>query len=29
VSWRILNQDLDKEDLIVDGEYEEITNDWT
>jgi len=27
VSWRILNQDLDKEDLIVDGEYEEITND--
>ena len=27
VSWRILNQDLDKEDLIVDGEYEEIAND--
>ncbi len=27
VSWRILNQDLDKEDLIVDGEYKEIAND--
>ena len=25
VSWRILNQDLDKEDLIVEGEYKEIS----
>jgi len=26
VSWRMINQKIDKEDLIVDGEYEEITN---
>ena len=26
VSWRMINQKIDKEDLIVDGEYEEITD---
>ena len=26
VSWKILNQEIDKEDLIIEGEYREITN---
>jgi len=26
VSWRMINQTVDVEDLIVEGEYKEITN---
>jgi hypothetical protein len=29
VSWRILNQKLEAEDLIIEGEYKEITDDRT
>ena len=29
VSWRIYNQKLEVEDLIVEGNYEEITDDRT
>ena len=29
VSWRLTNQSLDKEDLIVEGEYQEVTDETT
>jgi hypothetical protein len=29
VSWRITNQKIDKEDLIVEGEYQEVISETT
>jgi len=29
VSWRILNQEIDKDDLIIDGEYKELPDETT
>ena len=29
VSWQMINQKIDKEDLIVEGEYQEVTNETT
>ena len=29
VPWRLTNQSLDKEDLIVEGEYQEVTDETT
>ena len=29
VSWRMVNQKIDKEDLIVEGEYQEVTDETT
>ena len=29
VSWRILDQEMDKDDLIIDGEYKELPDETT